>query len=468
MPLSDLTPVLAASKRSRTGKADAVGKLAARQYAADTKRVAQRDALAQRDAQAEVERTRRFTALFSAIGKRDAAAAQAAQGDAAAQAAYESYSREVSEGFALPIIPTDILPGGRFARKSRELIVRNARQHTVGSLLLTSAGNDDLVTRAIELAYQRGDTVTVSAQDYGWRALDSRSQTERTVMAGVGSTDTRRMSAEGYVNVLATVPTLGGMYRAIRAAYALELSDARREVRTFSLDESFDLLADRPASRSVAPLTDDERAPRRRATVTEQRDAYAENMGDTARAESAERVNAFVRRTERMESARKSFAFGMDSDAQRDADVDKTCVALIAEGETLESISAYMGITRRTLVSRLSSARIVGRTVNGQSLTAFTRIAPDARSIRRQPRVKLGSDVIVTRATKGQSARRMSPITNENVISQPFTLTDEIRAQHDMRIASAESDGLDLTNVETAAVKRRERLDANAELLTFA
>lgn len=467
MPLSDLAPVLAQSHtRKRAGAATSEGKRTAKALAQATAQAARRDSLAQRDAQAELERTQRFTSLFAAIGKRDAAAHALTVNpdDAAAHAAYLAYEREVSQGFALPIIPSDIRPGGRFARKSRELIVRNARQHTVGSLLLTSSGNDDLVTRAVELAYARGDVVTVPAADYGWRSLD-----------GMRGNRVQQRS-----NWSATVPTLGGMYRAIRAAYALELSDARREVRTFSLDDAYDVIAERPASRSVAPLTDDERAPRRKPSPKDQRDAYAVSQGELTRATVSERVHAFLRREERMTDARRSFAFGMDSDAQRDADVDKTCVALLAEGETLDSISAYMGITRATLANRLTSARIVGRKVFHPETpvpfspwttptVAFTRIAPDARATRRaRVAVKTASDVIVTRAVKSERARRMSPITNGDVVSAPFTLTPEIRAQHDLKVADAESNAGEFANLETAAIARRARLDENAELLTFA
>src|SRR5690349_16533907 len=207
--LDMLAERLASSTRRRTaGSASAQSKSDARAIAT----LAAQESRSALSAAREAEHERRTAGLVSALA-RVSQYRVLMNGVAEGSDAFIRYATalslaegDVAELFALPLLPSDIRPGGRFAMNVRSHLTRHASHIRHGSMLATTASADDIVSEALALCYS---------------GLTHDDGTPRFDLVEVDSAEW----VTGTEPV--TVPTLGSMYRACRRAYWNELARFR-------------------------------------------------------------------------------------------------------------------------------------------------------------------------------------------------------------------------------------------------
>lgn len=470
-----LTALRAVSKRavsSKSASADAV-----RTVRSQSKKEQTLLALAGRDALAERERSERFTAMGVAINAQTHAAAWldahvATWRDGhtctsaecvAAIAAYESATRSLNAVFALPIIPSDIKSGGRFANKARQRMVTYASKIRIGSMLTTNADADDLVMLAVEYVYAHAD--------------DDMTRYPLTATPE---------SRPGGFNAGSMVPTLGAMYRALPRVYALQLSEWRKTLAGAVVIGSLDATPHESVSRvltsdsaiaSVDPADIDwdkslnvaehytHTVAKRRANRAESDAAERDAERRSARAIANERVSMFYRASDRKSLASSVLTATMTDAEAADMRVDLECIKLLADGVTLAELATELGITETTLMRRISGVR-VGASLTAATLVRARRISRD-KTRRREVDASASAvhPVTVRRVapTPVHAHAFVSPIGNESKPSAAFALTDARRDAAVARFATMHNTVPSEPDAERVAVLNAWRESGYAE-----
>lgn len=256
--------------------------------------------------------------------------------------ATEAAQAELHAVFALPLTRDDIRAGGLFERSAAQRMARYAPSAAHGNTLVTAESAADLVQRAAMLAWL--DSETVESHDWGLIPVQ--------------------------------VPTIGAMWRGIKRAYALSLSAARAERRlavAYANDEhvasaaaasgyGIDPVRFFDGSMSAYALRAfTEPAPRWAVSPAPEDCALAERIA--SRAERMARRAARDYAAERAES-RVSVALSavppahMTPDAADTLRADAAAVAMLAAGETVETVATTLGIKPETVARRMRSLRI--------------------------------------------------------------------------------------------------------------
>jgi hypothetical protein len=279
-----------------------------------------------------------------------------------------SAQAELSAVFALPVTREDMRPGGLFERSAAQRMARYAPSIAHGNTLVTAESAADLVQRAAMLAWLDSDTV----ESHDWGLIPVQ------------------------------VPTLGAMWRGIKRAYALSLSDARAQRRLASAYANDEHIASAAAASGygVDPVRffDGSMSAYALRAFTEPaaRWAVAPAPEDSALAERiarrAERMTRNAARdyaAERAES-RVSVALGavppahVTTDAADTLRADAAAVAMLAAGESVETVAETLGIKPETVARRMRSLRIRAERVapKGRAARMVAVIRTTERSVR--------------------------------------------------------------------------------------
>lgn len=312
-----------APKQARAIRQSTALVAAARATAAADKLASARIALAERDLAIDTAQHERFTRMFESFDMIGRAAAHLRECIAigctrdtpcaacvSAAAALVAFKRQRDAVFALPIIPADIRPGGRFMAAAHKHMTVNATRITHGSMLITASAIDDIVQSAIELCYMSADRshmVTLNSVDNGWISAN-------------GATITR-------------VPTLGALYRFTRLAFYRELALARKTVK---VSDSLD-------------------------AIREAQDDSVNMYGIDPIAAAA--VHAFNARPARIAASFDPRGEGANPSERQAAELYSAYANALAQGDTIGNLASVVGIAPATLQRKLSALRIDSKRV---------------------------------------------------------------------------------------------------------